>query len=108
MRRVDGDMAALNEIRATPAGGILGDEDLADQLREAGCWEVARVVDGCGDEHPTRAKQPAGAVGPRPTRTSARACRRGAVDSAARLPGAPGGPVAVCTDRWLNALPAPA
>ncbi|MEU5761294.1 hypothetical protein [Nocardia sp. NPDC047648] len=31
---------------------------------------------------------------------------RAAVASAARLPGAPGGPVAVCTDRWLDALPA--
>jgi hypothetical protein len=31
---------------------------------------------------------------------------RAAVASAAKLPSVPGEPVAVCTDRWLNALPA--
>ncbi|WP_181723029.1 hypothetical protein [Nocardia gipuzkoensis] len=31
---------------------------------------------------------------------------RAAVATAAKLPSVPGEPVAVCTDRWLNALPA--
>ncbi|WP_181723030.1 hypothetical protein [Nocardia gipuzkoensis] len=46
MRGADVDMEALNEIHAAPADGIFGDEDLADRRREAGCREVARVVDG--------------------------------------------------------------
>ncbi|MEU5761293.1 hypothetical protein [Nocardia sp. NPDC047648] len=47
MRRVDVDnMVALNEIQAAPTGGIFGDQDLADRRHEAGCREVARVVDG--------------------------------------------------------------